>query len=113
VHCGISVLLCPLWVKSGSARRSQPKRLSSIKRCAPQLADAFIDEGAHLVRHEPRLRIDHLHRHRLGLEFLQDVFELTGFAVGRDHVRQELMALSISLQVMMLAIGMVTCRLPT
>src|SRR4029077_1680593 len=68
---------------------AKSKCLSSIKRSAPQLADAFIDESAHLVRHEPRLRIDHLHRCRFGLEFFQDVFEPAGFPVRRDHVRQE------------------------
>src|SRR6266511_1908451 len=74
---------------NGAGTPKPTQRLSSIKRSAPQLADAFIDEGAHLVRHEPRLRIDHLHRHRIGLEFFQYVFELAGFPVGRDHVRQE------------------------
>jgi len=47
----------------------------SVKRYDSQLADAIVDESAHLVRHQACLGIDHLHRYRLGLELFQDKFE--------------------------------------
>src|SRR6266705_5414506 len=63
--------------------------VASVKASAPQFADALINEDAHLVGHQPGLRIDDLDRHRFGLELFQHVFELAALSVGRDHVRQE------------------------
>src|SRR4029453_1641920 len=64
-------------------------RAASVETRAPQLADAFVNEDAHLVGHQPGLRIDDLDRHRLGLELFQHVFQLPALSIGRDHVRQE------------------------
>src|SRR5262247_1207592 len=60
-----------------------------VKTRAPQFADAFVNENAHLVGHQPGLRVDDLHRQWVGLELFQHVFELAALSVGRDHVRQE------------------------
>src|SRR5262245_1522610 len=68
---------------------SDPISTPSVETRAPQFADAFVHEDAHLVRHQSGLRIDHLDRQRLGLELFQHVFELAALSVGRDHVRQK------------------------
>jgi hypothetical protein len=69
--------------------RFRKPHASSIKLGLPELADAFIDKNAHLVRHEPSLGIHDLHRRRLSLEFFQNVFELAALSVRRHHVREE------------------------
>jgi hypothetical protein len=52
-----------------------------MKPHAPQLTDEFVDEGAHLVRQEPRLKDRPL---------FQNVFELAILRVRRDHVRRNM-----------------------
>src|SRR5215813_13164945 len=66
--------------------RTSMHRCPSIKIYMPQLANASVNEGTDLVRHQPCLRVDHLHGDRLGLEFLQHVFEPAIFPVRRNHV---------------------------
>src|SRR5262245_32872947 len=83
-----NALCTPAWLPAcaGTNEECGPP---SVKASTPQFADAFVNEDAHLVGHQPGLRVDDLHRHRLGFKLFQHVFELPALAVGRDHVRQE------------------------